>query len=75
MNETQRNEIEDIYDVAAWGAGYFEIGPRGTLLVRPRRGDPRYADLNEIVDHLLSDRKLTPPLLLRFPQLLENQLR
>lgn len=75
MNESQRNEIEDIYDVAAWGAGYFEIGPRGNLLVRPARGDARFADLKEIVDYLTAERKLQVPLLLRFPQLLENQLR
>lgn len=75
MNELQRDEIADIYGVEAWGAGYFEIGPRGNLLVRPDRGDPRYADLKEIVDHLVQQRKLSSPFLLRFPQLLENQLR
>ncbi len=75
MNENHRDAIEDIYDVAAWGAGYFEIGPRGNLLVRPARADARYADLKEIVDHLVGERKLKPPILLRFPQLLENQLR
>ncbi|MBI3865921.1 MAG: biosynthetic arginine decarboxylase [Planctomycetia bacterium] len=75
MNEAQRNHIEDVYDVAAWGAGYFEVGPRGNLLVRPQRGDARYADLKDIVDHLIAERKLKPPLLLRFPQLLESQLR
>jgi arginine decarboxylase len=75
MNEYHRDKIEDIYDVAAWGAGYFEIGPRGNLLVRPARSDVRYADLKEIVDHLVGERKLKPPILLRFPQLLENQLR
>ena len=37
MSNSQRDEIEDIYDVGAWGAGYFEIGPRGNLLVRPER--------------------------------------
>lgn len=74
MNDLQRDEIGDIYEVAAWGAGYFEIGPRGNLLVRPARGDARSADLKEIVDHLVQQRKLTPPILLRFPQLLENQL-
>jgi arginine decarboxylase len=75
MNESQHNDIEDIYDVAAWGAGYFEIGPRGNLLVRPARGDSRFADLKEIVDYLTVERKCQAPLLLRFPQLLENQLR
>jgi len=75
MRDSQRDEIADIYDVDAWGAGYFEIGPRGNLLIRPDRGDPRYADLMEIVDHLVKQRKLSTPLVLRFPQLLENQLR
>src|SRR5262245_11781376 len=75
MRESQRDEIADIYDVAAWGAGYFEISPRGRLLIRAARGDPRYADLYEIVEGLLAKRKLSLPVLLRFPQLLENQLK
>ncbi|MFN0053436.1 MAG: biosynthetic arginine decarboxylase [Planctomycetales bacterium] len=75
MNDHLHEDIGDIYDVAAWGAGYFEIGPRGNLLVRPKRDDARYADLREIVEHLIVQRKLKPPFLLRFPQLLENQLR
>jgi len=75
MNELQRDEITDLYEVAAWGAGYFEIGPRGNLLVRPDRDDPRFADVKEIVDHLVQERKLQAPILLRFPQLLDSQLR
>ena len=67
MNESTRDEIADIYDVEAWGAGYFEIGPRGNLLIRPRRGDARYADLREIVEHLVTQKQLKSPLLLRFP--------
>ena len=55
MNELQRDEIGDIYDVAAWGAGYFEIGPRGNLLVWPAR----CADLKEIVDHMVAERPST----------------
>jgi len=75
MNGTTRDEIGDIYGVEAWGGGYFEIGPRGNLLVRPRKGDARYADLREIVEFLVVQKKLQTPLLLRFPQLLESQLR
>ena len=66
MNDRVRNEIEDTYDAGAWGAGYFEIGPRGDLLIRPSRGDTRYANLKEIVDHLIGERQLRPPLLLSF---------
>jgi arginine decarboxylase len=74
MANSTRDEIDDIYEVGAWGAGYFEVGPRGNLLVRPERGDPRYADLKEIVD-ALEARQIKTPLLLRFPQLLGTQLR
>ena len=55
--------------------GNNRVDTIGNLLVRPRQGDSRYADLREIVEHLVVQKKLQTPILLRFPQLLESQLR
>jgi arginine decarboxylase len=61
--------------VENWGAGYFEVNRKGHLAVRPAEGDPRSVDVKELIDHLIDQRKLQLPILLRFPQILTNQLK
>jgi arginine decarboxylase len=61
--------------VENWGAGYFEVNRKGHLAVRPAEGDPRSIDVKELIDHLVDQRKLQLPILLRFPQILTNQLK
>jgi arginine decarboxylase len=74
MKKIAPEEAGQIYGVEHWGAGYFEVHRNGHLIARPGRGDPRWVDLKELVDHLVGQRRLQPPLLLRFPQILGNQL-
>jgi arginine decarboxylase len=69
----RNRRIQSPYGVDEWGAGYFAIGPAGHLLVCPF-GDHRSADLMDIVQRSAA-LGLTPPLLLRFPQILHTQLR
>ena len=75
MNEETLQQVQLAYGVENWSAGYFDISSRGTIIVHPANGDVRYADLKEIVDHLLSKGRVKLPLLLRFPQILTSQLR
>lgn len=75
MNEEILQQVQLAYGVENWSAGYFDISSRGTIIVHPAKGDVRYADLKEIVDHLLAKGRVKLPLLLRFPQILTSQLR
>jgi arginine decarboxylase len=75
MSKISPEDVNQIYGVANWGQGYFEVGRLGHLIARPARGDARYVDLKELIDHLVGQRKLQLPILLRFPQILANQLR
>lgn len=75
MNDETLQAAQLAYGVENWSAGYFDINSRGNIIVRPAAGDERYADLKEIVDLLLSKRRVSLPLLLRFPQILTSQLR
>ena len=75
MNDETLDTIQAVYGVENWSAGYFDINSKGHITVRPANGDPRHVDLKELVDHLISTRKLHLPLLIRFPQLLNSQLR
>jgi arginine decarboxylase len=75
MRNITLEEVVQTYGVENWGAGYFEVNRKGHLAVRPAEGDPRSLDVKELIDHLVDQRKLQPPILLRFPQILTNQLK
>ncbi|MEZ6080374.1 MAG: biosynthetic arginine decarboxylase [Pirellulaceae bacterium] len=75
MNEEILQQVQLAYGVENWSAGYFDISSRGTIIVHPAKDDVRYADLKEIVDHLLAKGRVKLPLLLRFPKILTSQLR
>jgi arginine decarboxylase, biosynthetic len=67
-------EVAQTYGIENWGAGYFSINKKGHLVVHPSEYDRRGADLMEILEDL-QRRQIHPPLLLRFPQILVNQMK
>ncbi|MEK6322749.1 MAG: biosynthetic arginine decarboxylase [Acidobacteriota bacterium] len=75
MKNITLDEVIQTYGVENWGAGYFEVNRNGHLAVRPAEGDPRSVDVKELIDHLVDGRRLQLPILLRFPQILTNQLK
>ena len=75
MNDETLQRIQQVYGVENWSAGYFDINAKGHIIVRPAKDDPRFVDLKDLVDDLLSKHKMQLPLLIRFPQLLTSQLR
>src|SRR6185369_13237381 len=75
MKNITLEEVLETYGVENWGAGYFEVNRKGHLAVRPAEGDARSVDVKELIDDLIEQRKLQLPILLRFPQILSNQLK
>jgi len=75
MNDEALQRAQQVYGVENWSAGYFDINSEGHLIARPTAGDARFVDLKELVDDLTQKRKVTTPILLRFPQILTSQLR
>jgi arginine decarboxylase len=75
MRNITLEEVVQTYGVENWGAGYFEVNRKGHLAVRPAEGDTRSLDVKELIDYLVDQRKLQVPILLRFPQILSNQLK
>ena len=75
MRNNTLDEVIQTYGVENWGAGYFEVNRKGHLAVRPAEGDSRSVDIKELLDDLVVNRRLQAPILLRFPQILTNQLR
>lgn len=75
MNDEHLQRLQQIYGVENWSGGYFDINLQGRVIARPAAKDPRYVELKALVDDLVKNRNLQPPLVLRFPQILSSQLR
>ncbi len=69
--------IEDsleLYNVPAWGSGYFSINSLGHVVVRPDATQAHEIDLFEVVQGL-QERDLTAPVVVRFSDILAHRLR
>jgi len=64
----------ELYDVHAWGSGFFTINRNGNVEVRPRGDRGPGIDLGELVTYLRG-RGLHLPLLVRFSDILATRLR
>jgi arginine decarboxylase len=67
-------ESVETFGIEDWGQGYFGVNRDGNLVVHPLEGDPRAADVKQIIDDL-ARRGFKTPVLLRFPQIIDNQVR
>ena len=63
----------ELYDVSAWGKGYFSVGGNGHVGVHPTKDSARYIDLKELVDKL-ELRGIGLPILIRFAEILKHRL-
>jgi len=63
----------ETYGVPSWGQGYFGIGENGHVLVHPRKDPEQSIDLKALVDELRV-RGITPPILLRFTDVLGHRI-
>jgi arginine decarboxylase len=70
---TIRDSLE-LYNVPAWGAGFFSVNEAGHVAVRPREGSSEEIDLLTLVRDLES-RGLRAPLLIRFSDILASRVR
>lgn len=70
---TTIEKAAETYGVASWGSGYFDINRKGNLVVKPSESEDGI-DLKDLVDDL-TKRGMSAPLLIRFPQILTNQVK
>jgi arginine decarboxylase len=66
-------DATEMYDVERWGKGYFSVGANGHVWVHPSKDRRRSIDLKQLVDTLVL-RGISPPLLIRFGQILQHRL-
>lgn len=72
MRKWRIDDSSELYNIRGWGRNYFSINDKGHVAVTPRQG---YAsvDIKEIMDEL-QVRDLSSPILLRFPDILDNRI-
>jgi arginine decarboxylase len=66
-------ESRELYNIAEWGKGFFEINEKGNIVVLPDKNLKRSLDIKALVD-ALTDRGISPPLLIRFTDILRKRI-
>jgi len=67
------NDSAKIYNLDNWGADLFSINKKGNLCVHPSSSSKSSIDLRELMDDLIK-RKIKPPILLRFMDVLQGRI-
>ncbi len=72
MRKWRIEDSAELYNINGWGLKYFSINDKGHVAVTPREG---YAsvDLKDVLDEL-QVRDVAAPVLLRFPDILDNRV-
>ncbi|MDE5713894.1 MAG: biosynthetic arginine decarboxylase [Muribaculaceae bacterium] len=73
MRKWRIEDSAEIYNISGWGLKYFSINEKGHVQVTPREGCAS-VDLKEVIDELRI-RDVSAPVLLRFPDILDNRIQ
>lgn len=72
MRKWRIEDSEELYNIKGWGVSYFSINEKGHIVVTPKKDDTQ-VDLREVMDELAL-RNISAPVLLRFPDILDNRI-
>lgn len=72
MKKWTIEDSKELYNICGWGTSYFGINDKGDVYVSPCK-DNTEIDLRDVMDELAL-RDVTPPVLLRFPDILDSRI-
>ncbi len=72
MRKWSIDDSAELYNINGWGLNYFSINDKGHVAVTPKTGGPSI-DLKELMEELQL-RDVEAPVLLRFPDILDNRI-
>ncbi|MGI6232682.1 MAG: biosynthetic arginine decarboxylase [Prevotella sp.] len=72
MKKWTIEDSKELYNINGWGTSYFGINDKGDVYVTPCK-DNTQIDLRDVMDELAL-RDVTAPVLLRFPDILDNRI-
>lgn len=73
MRKWRIEDSEELYNINGWGNGYFSINEKGNVQVTPRKEAADSVDLNDLMKELYL-RDVSAPVLIRFPEILDNRI-
>ena len=72
MRKWRIDDSAELYNIHGWGLDYFSINEKGHITVTPKKNEA-VVDLKELMDELIL-RDVEAPVLLRFPDILDNRI-
>ena len=72
MRKWRIEDSAELYNINGWGLNYFSINDKGHLSVTPKAGGAS-VDLKQLMDELQL-RDVSAPILVRFPDILDNRI-
>ncbi|WP_313382288.1 biosynthetic arginine decarboxylase [Proteiniphilum saccharofermentans] len=73
MRRWRIEDSEELYNINGWGNGYFSVNEKGHVQVTPRKQGGNSVDLSELMRELYL-RDVSAPVLIRFPEILDNRI-
>lgn len=73
MRKWRIEDSSELYNVPGWGLKYFSINDKGHMQVTPKEGGAS-VDIQEVMDELRL-RDISAPVLLRFPDIVDDRIR
>ena len=67
------DQARELYGLKNWGKGFFDINPKGNVIVLPHKNREYHLDIKALIDELRM-REITPPILLRFTDILKQRI-
>ena len=72
MRKWRIEDSAELYNINGWGINFFSINEKGHVTVTPKKNGIQ-VDLHELVEELQL-RDVSAPMLLRFPDILDNRI-
>ena len=70
----QAEDSLELYGIENWGNGYFSINDKGNVTIMPGKDPSSSVDVMDLIEEIEKSKDLEFPVLLRFPQILENRI-
>ena len=72
MRKWRIEDSQELYSIDGWGVNYFHINDKGHVVATPLKNGVE-VDLKDVIDEL-SLRDISAPVLVRFPDIIDNRI-